>query len=92
MKLKKAGLVTKIVIFALMVYASVSLINMRAQIDAALTVQDAVRQQVEDKLATNQQLQYDIDHKDDKDTIADVARNDFGLVAPGEKIFYDTGK
>lgn len=92
MKLKRAGIITKIVIFALIVYASVTLINMRSQIDAALAKQEEVRQQVTEKQATNDQLQYEIAHSGDSDTIANVARNELNLVVPGEKVFYDTGK
>ena len=92
MKLKRAGIMTKIVIFVLIVYASVALINMRAQIETAMAKQEDLKQQVIDIQTSNEQLQYDIDHRGDKNTIANVARDDFGLVAPGEKVFYDTGK
>ena len=92
MKLKRAGIMTKIVIFVLIVYASVALINMRAQIETAMAKQEDLKQQVTDIQTSNEQLQYDIDHRGDKNTIANVARDDFGLVAPGEKVFYDTGK
>ena len=92
MKLKRAGIITKIVIFALIVYASVSLINLRAQIDAARTQQLTLQEKVTEKEASNAELQYEIDHSSDKDTIANVARDDLGLVVPGEKVFHDTGK
>jgi cell division protein FtsL len=92
MKLKRAGIITKIVIFALIVYATVTLINLRAQIDAAMAERATKQQQVADKETSNAELKYEIEHKDDPDTIAGVARDDLGLVAPGEKVFYDTGK
>ena len=91
MKLKKAGIITKILIFALIVYASVTLINLRTQIDAARSEQEALQQQVEEIETSNAELMYEIEHSDEDDTIADVARDDLGLVAPGEKVFYDTG-
>ncbi len=91
MKLKRAGIITKIVIFALIVYASVTLINLRTQIDDARSQQQALKQQVEEIETSNAELKYEIEHSDDEDTIADVARDDLGLVAPGEKVFYDTG-
>ncbi|MEL4106415.1 septum formation initiator family protein [Oscillospiraceae bacterium WX1] len=91
MKLKRAGTITKIIIFAMIVYASVVLINLRTQIDAARTAQEALRQQVTEKETSNAALQYQIDHSSDKETIADVARDDLGLVAPGERVFYDSG-
>ncbi len=91
MKLKRAGIITKLVIFALIVYASVTLINLRSQIDTARSQQEALKQQVAEKETSNAELKYEIEHSDDEDTIADVARDDLGLVAPGEKVFYDTG-
>ena len=40
-------------------------------------------------LQENAELQYDIDHAGDVDTIEEIARTKLGLVRPGEKIFYD---
>ncbi len=91
MKLKRAGIITKIIIFALIVYASVMLINLRAQIDTAHAKQESLQQQVADKETSNAELKYEIDHKDDPDTIAGVARNDLGYVKPGERVFYPEG-
>jgi len=92
MRLKKAGFITKIVIFILIVYAAVTLINMRSRIDAALAVQEELKQQVAEKQAINEQLKYEIEHSDDNETIADVARHNLNLVAPGEKVFVEEGK
>jgi cell division protein FtsB len=91
MKLKRAGIITKMVVFALIIYASVTLINLRAQIDAARTQQLALKEQVTQKETSNAELQYKIDHSEDKDVMADVARDDLNLVEPGEKVFKDTG-
>ena len=35
------------------------------------------------------ELEYQIEHGADDETIEDIARNKLGLVYPGEKIFYD---
>ncbi len=91
MKLKRAGIITKIVIFALIVYASVTLINLRAQIDTARTQQLALQEKVTEIESSNAELQYKIDHSEDDQVIADVARTDLNLVEPGEKVFRDTG-
>ncbi len=91
MKLKRAGIITKIAIFALIVYASVTLINLRAQISAARTQQLTLKEQVTEKETSNAELQYKIDNSEDSDVIADVARQDLNLVEPGEKVFKDTG-
>lgn len=91
MKLKRAGIITKLVIFALIVYASVTLINLRTQIDTVRLEQETLKQSVTEKETTNAELRYEIEHSDDEDTLADIARDDLNLVAPGEKVFYDTG-
>lgn len=89
MKLKKAGLITKIVIVALVVYAGISLASLKQQTDDARQKRDELQQQVDQVTQENSELQYDIDHSTDPEIIEDVARNDIGLVKPGEKIFYD---
>ena len=44
---------------------------------------------VDAMLQENAELEYDIEHAGDPDTIAEIARTKLGLVMPGEKIFYD---
>ncbi len=85
MKLKRAGIITKLVIFALIVYASVTLINLRAQINAARTQQLALKEQVTEKETSNAELQYKIEHSEDKEVMADVARDDLNLVEPAKR-------
>ncbi|NCB73377.1 MAG: septum formation initiator family protein [Clostridia bacterium] len=89
MKFKRAGLVTKIVILAIIVYAGISLVSLKVQVSDAQATRDELQGQVDGVLQTNTELQYAIDHSTDPDTIEDIARNKLGLVKPGEKIFYD---
>lgn len=91
MKMKKASLISKIVIAALVIYAVVSLVSTRSQLSAAEEKCNSLQEQVDDAMQTNSELQYAVDHSDDPETIEDVARNKIGLVKPGEKIFYDIG-
>jgi spore cortex biosynthesis protein YabQ len=56
--------------------------QLRTQIDAARAEQESIRQQVEEKETSNAELNYEIEHSDDEDTIADVARDDWGLSRP----------
>ena len=89
MKFKRAGLITKIVILAIIVYAGITLVSLKMQVSDARETRDALQSQVDGVLQTNTELQYAIDHSTDPDTIEDIARNKLGLVKPGEKIFYD---
>jgi cell division protein FtsL len=92
MKLKRAGLITKIVVFVLIVYSAVTLIGLKTKIDSLQDKKDALQQEVTDKEISNAALEYELAHSDDDDTIADIARDELGLVAPGEIVFYDSGK
>jgi len=89
MKFKRAGLVTKIVILAIILYAGISLVSLKVQVSDARETREELQSKVDGVLQTNTELQYAIDHSTDPDTIEDIARNKLGLVKPGEKIFYD---
>ena len=92
MRVKRASLITKIVIAAIMLYAGVTLISLKVQVAEARTQRDELHSQVSSATQTNTELQYAIDHSTDAETIEDIARNKLGLVKPGEKIFYDVSK
>lgn len=92
MKFKRASLVTKIVILAIVVYAGISLVSLKVQVSTAREKRDVLQGQVDSALQSNTELQYQIDHSTDSETIGDIARDKLGLVKPGEKIFYDISK
>lgn len=89
MKLKRSSIFTKIVVLALIVYAAISLNGTKNKIEAAGEQQRLLQEQVDAALQENAELQYDIDHAGDPETIAEIAWTKLGLVMPGEKIFYD---
>lgn len=89
MKLKRASMFTKIVIVALALYAVISLVSVRARVDEAKQQREALQTQVTEMTQENAELQYQIDHGSDDQTIEEIARDKLGLVLPGEKIFYD---
>lgn len=89
MKVKKSSLIIRVVIVALVLYAGVSLVNLKAQTKNAEERREELQQQVDTAVQENEELQYAIEHSTDPEIIEDVARNDIGLVKPGEKLFYD---
>jgi cell division protein FtsL len=89
MKLKRSSILVKIVILALIVYGAVTLTTTRARIATAEADRAALRAQVDTTMQENAALEYDIEHANDPETIADIARTKLGLVLPGEKILYD---
>ena len=88
MKFKRAGIFTKIIIVALLVYAVVSIISLRGRIDEAEASRASLEQQVEDQMAENESMKYDIKNSGDKSVVEDIAREKLGLVRPDEKVFY----
>jgi len=83
-RLPRSKLITKIIVFALIVYAGISLITLRGQIEAENNeVHDLRRAVVEQEIA-NSQLEYDILHHDTSAVRANIARNNLGLVPSGD--------
>ena len=91
MKFKKASIITKIIIAALILYAGVTLVTLKGRVTAAREEQADLQAQVDEATAANAELEYQIKHSDEDDIIEDIARSKLGLVMPGEKIFYDIG-
>ena len=89
MKLKKAGLITKIVILAIVAYMALSLVGMRGQVASAKVERDRMEDQVKSLAAANAALEYEIAHNQETETIESIARDKLGLVLPGETVYYD---
>ncbi len=92
MKLKRSSIIMKIVILALIVYATISLVTTRGRIAEAEADRVLLQAKVDAALQQNAELQFDLDHAEDPETIAEIARTKLGLVKPGEKIFYDVSQ
>ena len=90
MKLKKAGIITKTVIIALLVYGLVTLAVLVGKIDDVRAEQDILRSEAQELEIRNAELDYAIEHSTDDEVISDIARDELGLVESDEKVFYDS--
>lgn len=90
MKLKKAGIITKIVILILFVYAAVTLVSLMGKTAQQNAESEALRQQAAELEIHNAELEYAVDNSTDDDVIADIAHKELGLVGSDEKVFYDS--
>lgn len=90
MQVKKAGFLTKIVVLALLITASVSLLRMQGMIANAQEELDTLRLQVAGQAQTNADLRDAVEHSEDPTRQRDIARNELGLAAPGEKVIIFT--
>ena len=91
MKFKKSSIFIRIVILALIVYATISLATAKGKIAEAEADQAQLQAEVDAAMQKNAELEYDIEHAADDETIEEIARAKLGLVKPGEKIFFDVG-
>ena len=89
MRTKKAGLLTKIVILALLVYLLTAFLNLNRQIAAARSERDAVESMVVSQTQRNAELSEDLAQAGDPKKQEDIARDKLGMVVPGEKVFID---
>ena len=87
MKLKKASLLTKLVVLALLIAAATALLNLRQQILAAEADLAEAQAQVAEQKQVNAELADAVENSGDPERQADLARSKLGLVEPGEYIF-----
>ena len=86
MQIKKASFLTKLVVLTLLIAASVALLRLQGHITAAKAERDSLRVQLTNQIQVNADLRDAVEHSEDPQRQADIARNELGLAAPGEKI------
>ncbi len=89
-KTKRAGLMTKLVVLAILIVVSISLLNLRSRLNSAEAARAQLQAQVDEQTQRNAALEDDIANSDDPDVILEVAKEKLGLVNNEEVIFYDT--
>ena len=87
MKLKKASLLTKLVVLALLIGAATGLLNLRQQILTAEADLTEAQSRVTEQKQVNAELADAVENSGDPERQADLARSKLGLVEPGEYIF-----
>ncbi len=88
MKLKRAGMLTKVIIVVLLIYFTTSLLDLEGKIQDTEKEIGALQEQVEQQKIQNQQLQLAIENSDDPETLERVAREK-GYVKQGETLYID---
>lgn len=90
MKTKRATLLTKLVVLALLVVSATALLDLQKQIAQAEAQKAELEAQVAQQTQTNADLQDAVDNSGDPERQADIARSKLGLVEQGEQVFYFT--
>ena len=92
MKVKRAGMATKLLVLVLLAALAAALLSTQAKLNAAQSERDELARQVEAQREANAELADDIAHSDDPDYLADIARSKLGLLEPDEIEFVDSSK
>lgn len=88
MQMKRAGLLTKIVVLALLIYMATALLDLRGKLQDYRAEQADLSAQVAQVQQENDALSHALQNKDDPDMLEQVAR-DKGFLKPEERAFVD---
>ena len=85
----RSGFFTKVVLLLLLVGIGWQLFQLSGQVREAEAERDAVSGQVEAQRQENAALEEDLQTGATQEQMEEIARDELGMVAPGEKVFYD---
>ena len=88
-KRPRASLLTKIVLLVLLAAVGWQLYGLQGKVAAAQEEKERYAAQVEQTKRENDALSADIAEGPTREKIEEIARDELGMVAPGEKVFYD---
>lgn len=91
-KVKRAGVGTKILILVLMVVCITALLSMRTRLTDARTLRDQKQAQVQALEERINELEDAIAHSDDPEYIMNYAQKEGGMMEPDSIRFVDTSK
>ncbi len=84
---RPSGRLTALILAALLLGLSLRLYDLLRELRDARAEELSYAAQLAELQETNKRLADDIENRDNLDLIEDIARDEMGMVAPGEKIF-----
>lgn len=87
---RRTGLMTKLLILVLLAAIGYQLYGLRAQVEKAQAEKERYAAQVEALRQENETLTADIAEGATQEKMEQIARDELGLVTPGEYVFYNT--
>ena len=86
-----SGFPIRMMILALLAVLGWQVWRMQDQLTAAKAQEQQLRQQVQTQQQENDALQKSIDQGGSQEEMERIARDELGLVSPGERVFVDIG-
>lgn len=87
--MKRAGLIVKILVFAVIAFLAWKLLDLRGSVNRANLRRDDLKAQAAELELENDEMKRRLERQDDDEIIAEIARDSLGLVMPGEQVYYD---
>lgn len=88
-KQRSFSFILLVVIVAFVVYFAVSLVSSAKEIQSKQAEIDELQSQCDERLAENEELQEVIDSGDKDEYIKQVAREKYGYIMPGDRVYQD---
>lgn len=92
MRLRKSSLLTKLLLLALLLYGTFTLVSLQRQIDSANAEIARYESEKVSALSANLQLQSDIDALGTDDAVRKLAEERLGMIAEGVVLFITQNK
>ena len=92
MKVKRAGMATKLLVLVLLAALAAALLSIQARLSAVQADREELARQIQAQQEANAALADDIAHSGDPEYLADIARSKLGLLEPDEIEFVDSSK
>ena len=86
---KRASLIAALVVLILLVVVGMQLLRIRDQLIDARAERDVLTGQVAQQEQENRALEAALERAEDPEYLQELARDQLGMVSPGQKDFYD---
>ncbi|MDR2420945.1 MAG: septum formation initiator family protein [Oscillospiraceae bacterium] len=87
--MKRAGLIVKLLVFAVIAFFAWMFIDLRGDVSRANLRRDELKAEDARLELENDAMRRQLERRGDDEIIAEIARDNLGLVMPGEQVYYD---
>ena len=86
---KRTSLIAALVVLIMLILVGMQLLRIRDQLIAARVERDVLAEQVAKQEQENRTLEAALERAEDPEYLQELARDELGMVSPGQKDFYD---
>ena len=84
--MKRAGIITKILVFAVIAFLVFTIVENHRKINAAIAQREEYKDRIAELEVENDEMRRQLENSDADETIEEIAREEFDLSYPGEEI------